>query len=57
MKARVIMPFNGKKEKKQFNTGDIFEVSPERFAEINKTGRFVVEVKQEEKPAEKADKE
>ena len=57
MKARVIMPFNGKKEKKQFNTGDIFEVSAERFAEINKSGRFVVEVKQEEKPVEKADKE
>ena len=57
MKARVIMPFNGKKEKKPFNTGDIIDISAERFAEINKSGRFVVEVKQEEKPAEKADKE
>lgn len=56
MKAKVIMPFKDKEANKVRNTKEEFEVSKERFAEINKSGRFIVEVKNEVKSAEKAEK-
>lgn len=64
MKARVIMPFKDKETGKMRKVGEEIEVTPTRFAEITKAGRFVVEVKkeakteegQEEKPAKKTAK-
>lgn len=47
MKVKVIMPFKDKVSGKMRNTGEVFESTPERLAEINKAGRFVVEVPQE----------
>lgn len=55
MKARVITPFKDKTTGKVRNTGSEFETTKERFEEIKKAGKFVVEVKDEKKPAEKAD--
>lgn len=57
MKARVVMPFMNKQTGKLCNTGDIIEISAERFAEIKKAGRFVEEVKQEKPAEKKTDKE
>lgn len=57
MKAKVVSPFVDKVTKKYRNIGEEFEVSKERFAEIKKAGRFVVEVKPESKPEAKAKNE
>jgi len=56
MKVKVIMPFKDKGSGKVRNIGEIFDVTKERFEEIKKAGRFVVEVKQEEKPAKETEK-
>lgn len=56
MKVKVIMPFKDKKAGKVRNIGEEFDVTQERFEEIKKSGRFVVEVKQEEKPAKETEK-
>lgn len=54
MKAQVIMPFTDKETKKLNKPGDVIECTKERFAEIRKSGNYVVEVKEEK--AVKADK-
>lgn len=51
MKVKVITPFKDKVTGKTHNTGAEIEVSKERFEEIKKAGRYVVEV-----PEEGADK-
>lgn len=56
MKAKVIMPFKDKEIDKVRNTNEVFDTTKERYAEINKSGRFVVEVKDEVKSANKAEK-
>lgn len=56
MKAKVVMPFKDKDSGKVRNIGEVFDVTKERFAEIKKAGRYVAEVKQEEKPAKETEK-
>lgn len=56
MKAKVVMPFKDKDSGKVRNIGEVFDVTKERFAEIKKAGRYVAEVKPEEKPAKETDK-
>lgn len=64
MKAKVIMPFKDKVSKKTLNVDDVIEVTPTRFKEIKKSGRYVAPVTeeakaeeaQEEKPVKKAAK-
>lgn len=56
MKVTVIMPFKDKKENKVRNTGDVFDCTEERFAEIKAAGRFVKAVKEDQKPAETVEK-
>lgn len=53
MKAKVIMPFRDKVTNKVMNTNAVIDITKERFAEINKTGRYVVEVKEAAIPEEK----
>lgn len=55
MKANVIMPFTDRETKKTYNTGAEIECTEKRFAEIRKSGNYVVEVKEEK--AVKADKQ
>lgn len=49
MKVRVINPFNDAHTKKYRNIGDEMEISKERYEEIKKAGKYVVEVRAEEK--------
>ena len=53
MKAKVIMPFKDKVTKNVMEPDMEFDTTEKRFAEINKTGRYVVEVKEAAKPEEK----
>lgn len=48
MKVRVIRKFNGIKDNKLRNKGEIFEVTKKRYEEINSTshGQLVEEVKE-----------
>lgn len=52
MKAKVIMPFKDKVTNKVMKPNMEFDTTEKRFAEINKTGRYVVEVKEAAKPEE-----
>lgn len=54
MKVKVISPFEDKVTKKYRNIGEEFEVSKERYEDIRKAGKFVAEVKPEEKVTDKA---
>ncbi len=56
MKVKVVMPFKDKEGGKVHGIGEVFDVTPKRFEEIKKAGRYVVEVKQEEKPAKETEK-
>lgn len=57
MKARVVMPFKDKETKKTYGkVGTEIDVTPERFKEINKSGRYVAPVTEEAK-AEEAQEE
>lgn len=49
MKVRVINPFNDAHTKKYHNIGEEMEISKERYEEIKKAGKYVVEVRAEEK--------
>lgn len=51
MKVKTIVKFKDLKEKKLREVGEEFEVSKERFKEINSTkyGKLVEEVKEEKK--------
>lgn len=53
MKAKVIMPFKDKVTKNVMKPDTVFETTEKRFAEINKTGRYVVKVKEAAIPEEK----
>lgn len=56
MKVKVIQPFKDKATGKIHNTGAEIEVTPERFEEIKKKGRYVAKVadkKEEKKEPEK----
>ena len=41
MKAKVLIAFFDKVAKVQRKPGDIFDVTPERFNEITKKGRYI----------------
>lgn len=56
MKVKVIMPFKDKNTGKVHNTKEVFECTKDRFNDINKSGRFVVEVKEEEAANKKESK-
>lgn len=48
MKAKVVMPFKDKVTGKVQKTGAVIDVTPTRFAEIKKAGRFLVVEDKEE---------
>lgn len=56
MKARVMMPFKDKETGKMRKVGEVIEVTPTRFKEIKKSGRYVAPVTEEAK-AEEAQEE
>lgn len=55
MKAKVLMPFKDKRTGETMKPDTVFECSQKRFAEIKKSGNYVVAVKEEAKP--KAERE
>ena len=41
MKAKVLIPFEDKETHKKHKKGDIIEVTPARFNEITRKGRYI----------------
>ena len=41
MKAKVLIPFEDKETHKKHNKGEIIEITPARFNEITRKGRFI----------------
>lgn len=54
IKAEVLIDFNDKHTGKKHKKGDIIEVTPERFNEIQQKGKFI-EAYVEEKTASKSE--
>lgn len=41
MKAKVLIAFYDKEAKKRYNKGDVIDVTPSRFNEITRKGRYI----------------
>ena len=41
MKAKVLIPFEDKNTHKQHKKGDVIDVTPARFNEITRKGRYI----------------
>ena len=50
MKAKVLIPFRDKENKKEYKKGDIIDVSVKRFNEITKAGKYIQLIEDDKQP-------